>query len=275
MKVSKANLSILLSLFTLSTYAQRSEDSTFKASYKSSNDTSAIITNKVSITKAHKKKWFTPLRNTSYWVGPNAFQIDKGEIRYTNYFIVGNIFDLGMTKNLSLKLGSIITNEIVGIIGLKYSVKATENFRVALNANYGFHLKNDEYVAVINKNVVVTNLVGTWGSESKNFSVGIMWMPFEYYSDVNMPVVQLGGMKRLSRKVALSFDTYLSSVNRYDYYGDISSDYIVGTISYGIKLLYPKSHFDAGLFRGLSTYMAVPFPLGYPYARFTTRLSKK
>lgn len=214
-----------------------------------------------------------PLRNTDYLLSPNGFNLKQGEWRYSNTYLYYNNFGYGITDNFSANVGFIPIVSILTFSG-KISFDATPNLHIAFNGNYISSVSN-----FTNVSAGTLGAVATLGTNSKNISFGATLGTGKGGNFTNRPIIQISGMTRISNKVALTMDNFLTSENRTTYTGSpyyisSNSSVIYGVLTYGIRVLWTRSQFDLGLISTLNGNTNSYTPTGIPYFKFTTSLSK-
>jgi hypothetical protein len=220
-------------------------------------------------------EWNEQLRNTDYLLSPNGFNLKEGEWRYTNTYIYYNAFGVGVTDNLSVNVGFIPIASIFTFNG-KLSFEPSQNFHVAVNGNY-----ITSGSSFTNISAGTLGAVATFGTNSKNFSLGATWGIGNGGIFTNKPIIQLSGISRVSNKVAITMDNFLTTDDRTTYnsngvyYNTTSSKQIVGILTYGIRILWTRSLLDVGLISALNSGSNYYVPFGVPYFKFSTSLSKR
>jgi hypothetical protein len=227
-----------------------------------------------------KNEMFVPLSNTAYLANQSGYNLKQGEIRYTNIYIISNSFHFGLSNNLSANIGFITVSPTVINVGAKYTFKTSEKIRFGLSGTYIFSsgfANNIGFGAI--------GAVGTFGTDTKNISVGATWGTSRGNIFSGRPVFQLSGITRVSRRVALTMDNLLTTTERSSFssvfsptggFTQINTKTVFdGGISYGIRLLYPRTQLDLGMFRPIYDFGTTAFPLGPPYFKLTTALNRK
>ena len=240
-------------------------------SYIQQNDSPAI---------SDKNEMFEPLSNTAYLANQSGFNLERGDIRYTNIYIIANSFNFGLSDNFSANIGFVTTSPTVLNIGAKYTFKTSEKVRFGLSGNYIF---SSEFSNNVGFGLI--GAVGTFGTDTKNISVGATWGASRGNIFSGRPVFQLSGITRVSRRVALTMDNLLTTTERSSYnsvftgtggFTQVTTKTVIdGGMSYGIRLLYPRTQLDLGMFRAIYDFGTVAFPLGIPYFKLTTALNRK
>ena len=222
---------------------------------------------------------FEPLSNTAYLANQSGYNLKQGDIRYTNIYIVANSFNFGLTDNFSASIGFVTISPTILSVGGKYTFKTSDKVRFGLSGTYVFSsgfANNVGFGAI--------GAVGTFGTDTKNISVGATWGTSQGNIFSGRPAFQLSGITRVSRRVALTMDNLITTTERntYNYvssgtggFTQVNSKTVVdGAMSYGIRLLYPRTQLDLGLFRPIYDFGTVAFPLGIPYFKLTTALNR-
>ncbi|MDH4461747.1 MAG: hypothetical protein QE277_10005 [Flectobacillus sp.] len=210
---------------------------------------------------------FTPLLSTDYALGENAFNLQKGEVRYNNTMIALNKFDVGITKNISLS-GTIVIAEGVALIGAKFTTEVVPMLRVGVSGYTGVKSSNNS-----SSSGHIVQGYATYGKPTSNITVGGIWI-----SDDSPSLFQLSGLHRISNKVALSIDNFFfrTTTYTYAYNGPYSQIYTNNTINgltaYGVKILGPRATIDLGMFRTFAEMGTTALPLGIPYIKVVTQI---
>jgi hypothetical protein len=216
-----------------------------------------------------------PLRNTDYFVSVNGFNLKEGEWRYANTYLYYNAFGVGVTDNFSVNVGFIPIASIFTFSG-KVSFETSEKFHIALNGNYITSASSFTRISL-----GTLGAVATFGTNTKNLSLGATWGIGNGGNFTNKPIIQLSGITRVSNKVALTMDNFLTTENRTTYnnngqfYNTSTSNEIIGFLTYGIRILWVRSHLDVGLISILNRGTYYDEPYAVPYFKFSTNLSKR
>jgi hypothetical protein len=210
---------------------------------------------------------FTPLLSTDYALGENAFNLQKGEVRYNNTMLILNKFDVGITKNFSLS-GTIVTAGGAALIGAKFTTELSPMFRVGVSGYAGTNFGSAS-------SGTLAQVFATYGKPTSNITVGGVWV-----SDNSPSLFQLSGLHRISNKVALSIDNFFFRTTAYTYVynGAYSQTYSKNTIdglsAYGLKILWPRTTLDVGMFRTFVDMGTTALPLGIPYIKVVTQIGR-
>lgn len=210
---------------------------------------------------------FTPLLSTDYALGENAFNLQKGEVRYTNTMLVLNKFDVGITRNISLS-GTFVTAGTVALIGAKFTTEVAPMLRVGLSGYAGTNFMSAS-------SGILAQAFATYGKPTSNITVGGVWV-----SDDSPSLFQLSGLHRISNKVALTMDNFFfrTTTYTYAYNGAYTQTYSENTIdglsAYGLKILWPRTTLDVGMFRTFADMGTAALPLGIPYIKVVTQIGR-
>jgi len=210
---------------------------------------------------------FTPLLSTDYALGENAFNLQKGEVRYNNTMLILNKFDVGITKNFSLS-GTIVTAGGAALIGAKFTTELSPMFRVGVSGYAGTNFGSAS-------SGTLAQVFATYGKPTSNITVGGVWV-----SDNSPSLFQVSGLHRISHKVALTIDNFIYGTTTYTYYynGSYSQTYthkaIDGLTMYGLKILWPRTTLDVGMFRTFVDMGTTALPLGIPYIKVVTQIGR-
>ncbi len=210
---------------------------------------------------------FEPLTSTNYTLGDNAFNLKRGEVRYSNTMIVLNKFDVGVTNDISLSCAFVPANG-GALLGAKFTADLSPSLHVGLGTYVARGFESSQ-VATLGEALV------TFGKTSSNLTFGAI-----FATDNKTPFVfQISGMHQISNKVAIATDNFIYGVKStyYQYNGTYSQAYTKqetdGIITYGAKLLWARTTLDLGMFR-LISMGGDALPLGIPYVKVVTRLGK-
>jgi hypothetical protein len=222
---------------------------------------------------------FEPLSNSSYLANQSGFNLKQGDIRYTNIYIVANSFNFGLSDNFSASIGFVTTAPTILTAGAKYTFKTSEKVRFGISGTYIF---SSGFANSIGFGAI--GAVGTFGTDTKNISIGATWGVSQGNIFSGRPAFQISGITRVSRRVALTMDNLLTTTERsnntYIFSGTSgftqtsTKNVVDGAMSYGIRLLYPRTQLDLGLFRPIYDFGTVAFPVGVPYFKLTTALNR-
>lgn len=210
---------------------------------------------------------FTPLISTDYSLGENAFNLKKGEVRYTNTMLVLNKFDVGITKNISIS-GTFVTTGVVALIGAKFTTDLSPMLHVGVSGYAGANL------GASSGGGTLAQVFATYGKPTSNITVGGIWV-----SDNSPSLFQLSALHRISNKVALTTDNFFYGTDTYTYTynGSYSQSYknktIDGLTTYGLKILWKRTTLDVGMFRTFSMGTTA-LPLGVPYIKLVTQIGR-
>jgi hypothetical protein len=216
-----------------------------------------------------------PLRNTDYLLSQNGFNLSEGEWRYTNTYIYYNAFGVGISDNFSVGVGFIPIASIFTFSG-KLSFEPSQKFHVALNGNY---ITSASRLTSISAGTL--GAVATLGTNTKNLSIGASWGIGSGGNFTNKPIIQVSGISRISNKVAITMDNFLTTENRTTYnnngqfFSTSNSNEIVGFLTYGVRILWVRSNLDVGLISILNRGSYYNEPYAFPYFKFSTNLTKR
>lgn len=208
-----------------------------------------------------------PLISTDYSLGENAFNLKKGEVRYTNTMLVLNKVDVGITKNISIS-GTFVTTGGVALIGAKFTTDLSPMLHVGVSGYAGANL------GASSGGGTLAQVFATYGKPTSNITVGGIWV-----SDDSPSLFQLSALHRISNKVDLITDSFFYGVDTYMYTnnGTYTQSYksrtIDGLTMYGLKILWQKTTLDVGMFRTFSMG-AIALPLGIPYIKLVTQIGR-
>ncbi|MGB3777331.1 MAG: hypothetical protein WA960_03160 [Tunicatimonas sp.] len=203
--------------------------------------------------------WPSNAQATRYFIAPNAYGLRKGEAYYQNGLIFFNQASIGITDNFSMGLGMVPLFLFAGAptpvwITPKFSVPVIED---KLNLGGGALIGT-----VIGEDVGAFGLaygVVTVGDRNTNLNLGVGY-GFADGEWGDLPLLHIGGMKRIGRRGYLLSENYLITTG-----GEAA-----GLISIGGRTLWNRFSLDYGAFIpvvGTGSFFAFPWvgfviPLG-------------
>ncbi len=175
---------------------------------------------------------------TRYFLGQSAYTLPAGEGYYQNIMGLVNLASIGITDQLSATAGFELITLVQGspiLFGnLKYGLPLTRKFSMALSASY---LTLVGSVFDDSFNIGSLNLLGTYGTKENNLTIGAGYgLASGGISD--SPVITIGGMMRVSKKIGLVTENYLLT-------GESS-----GITSFGFRFIGKKKTIDLMIFEG-------------------------
>lgn len=198
------------------------------------------------------KYWPENPQSSRHFFAPSGYGLRKGEGYYQNLGILFNQVSYGFTENLTVGAG-IVPLFLFG--GGQYTP-------AWITPKLSFPYRNDEgsfgvgtiLGGVIGQGEFVGILYGvnTFGTREKQLTLGV---GYAYSSGgfANVPVFNLGGMKRVARKWVLVTENYLV----------VQDDFFIGFLSGGARFMTRKLAIDFGLFAPITSgqdfFFALPW----------------
>lgn len=203
--------------------------------------------------------WFENPNATRYLFAPSAYSLRKGEAYYQNTYLVLNSFNYGITDRFTIGAGfellSTFSGEPIFFITPKYTFPISEKWNAGVGVLYANAAIEDFSGLGIGYGIV------TYGNRDNNVTLGV---GFGYVDDAvsGEPVVNLSGMKRIGRKVALVSENWF--VPAEDYYG---------VYSYGLRFMGERITVDFAFLNNPDIASEVIF-IGVPYVDFVIKFGK-
>lgn len=200
---------------------------------------------------------------TKYFFTQSAINLQKGEGYYQNTYVFLNSVNYGFTNYFSIGAGV----EILSTIGSISSNEFSPTWYIA--PKLGFKVSDQLYLG---GGVTFANIGGffdnskiglgyglaTFGSMEHNFSIGLANV-FSIDDHGNNTLITLAGMTRISERLALVTENYISTSN------DIGST----LLSYGLRFIASKTSVDVGFINNRDIVKS--FFLGVPYVDFNIK----
>src|SRR5690606_10242307 len=144
--------------------------------------------------------WFENPNATRYLFSPSAFSLKKGEAYYQNTYLLLNSINIGVTDNITIGGGFELISTFSGTPAFYITPKATFEVNDKWRAGGGLL-----YVNAIGLDEGFSGLgigygIVTYGNTDDNVTMG---MGYGFVDDEfsKRPVLNLSGMKRISRRV--------------------------------------------------------------------------
>ncbi len=161
--------------------------------------------------------------DTRYFIAPSAIPLEKGKGIYSNFFLIGNAVNYGISDNISIGVATELVNTLVSFYPL-WSLNAKAGFWVSDNIHLGggFSLTNQSALIETfsgEKNELIAFLpysVITLGHSESSVSLGFSYNvsknfdPFLGFDSFNWdkidqrgPILSISGTQRLSNKASV------------------------------------------------------------------------
>jgi hypothetical protein len=166
---------------------------------------------------------FANPQDTRYFSGRSGIPIKKGTGYYKNVLIISNSVNYGITKNISIG-GGFVGGPLL-FLTPRVGFKVSENVYVG----GGFIIAAD--ISSASSTSTFGFGVFTIGHSETNLSIGV---GYGYYFDEHIVIGMISGTHRVSERIALISDNYVSL----NYYGILGIQ--------GIRILSKNNSFDIG-----------------------------
>ncbi|MBX0334643.1 hypothetical protein K3G39_15485 [Pontibacter sp. HSC-14F20] len=204
--------------------------------------------------------WFENPNATRYLFSPSAFSLKKGEAYYQNTYLLLNSINIGVTDNITIGGGFELISTFSGTPAFYITPKATFEVNDKWRAGGGLL-----YMNVIGLDEGFSGLgigygIVTYGNTDDNVTLG---MGYGFVDDEfsKRPVLNLSGMKRISRRVGLVSENWL-----------VPSDGYYGLISYGVRFMGERLTVDLAFINNGD--IAESILIGVPYVDFVIKFGK-
>lgn len=182
-----------------------------------------------------------------YFISPSSFGPRKGEGQFQVTYLFFLSGSYGITDNISIS-GGISILPGIGLDEQLFYIIPKVSFPITPKIKVGAQLT---YFTIFDENLGLLSLTSTFGEEDKNLTVGLSYGLINGEL-VHLPLLNIAGVIRVSKRLALITDNYIGT-------GDISD---VGGLVYslGIRILSGQSAFDLGLWSvGDENSIVIPY----------------
>jgi hypothetical protein len=205
--------------------------------------------------------WFDNPNATRYFFSPSAFSLKKGEAYYQNTYLLINSFNVGITDRFTLGGGfeiiSTFTGQPIFFITPKYTFPINDKWRAGTGILYVNSTISDSFDGFGAGYGIVT-----YGNLDNNATLGVGYGYVEGEL-AKRPMVNLSGMKRISRKTALVTENWIFPSN---------SAFSGNMFSYGLRFMGERMTVDLGFLNNPD--IAQELFIGVPYVDFVIRFGK-
>ena len=204
--------------------------------------------------------WFRDPNPTRLFFGPTARSLPKGQGDFSSTYLFFLSGAYGVGGNAQIGGGLSIFpfgnfGDNIFFLTAKVGVRAGKNAQFAVGGLVGSVGGFADDLGGSDRSGFGTLYgVGTFGSEDHALTAGV-FMPFAAGDFANYPLLMLGGETRVSRRLKLITENYLSTEG-----GD-------AVVSYGLRIFGEKMSVSLGFLNATSGGV---FP-GYPYVDFVIR----
>jgi len=200
---------------------------------------------------------------TKYFFTQSAINLQKGEGYYQNTYVFLNSLNYGITNYFSIGAGVEILSTIGSISSNAFSPTWYIAPKLGFKISDRFYLGGGVTFANIggffdNSKIGMGYGLATFGSTEHNFSIGLTNV-FSIDDHGNNTLITLAGMTRVSERLALVTENYISPSN------DIGSS----IFSYGIRFIASKTSVDLGFINNKDIVKSLF--LGAPYVDFNIK----
>jgi len=200
---------------------------------------------------------------TKYFFTQSAINLQKGEGYYQNTYVFLNSVNYGITNYFSIGAGVEILSTIGSISSNTFSPTWYIAPKLGFKVSDRFYLGGGVTFANIggffdNAKIGMGYGLATFGSTEHNFSIG-MTNIYDIDNHDNTVLVTLAGMTRVSERLALVTENYISTSN------DIGNS----IFSYGIRFIASKISVDLGFINNKDIVKSLF--LGVPYVDFNIK----
>ncbi|MEA5257246.1 hypothetical protein VB264_05565 [Arcicella aquatica] len=194
------------------------------------------------------------IKPTSYFISSSAYNLAKGENRYTNSIFLINDFAFGLSNKFSVSVSPVILPiPFFGVFfGCAVGGKFTQPIGRKLNIGASFYLGAGSGTT---NTVQMGSAFATYGNPNSNLTMGFS-STFVGNGD-HKNFAQLSGMHRLTKRVALIAESILFTKKETNFYYYGNGNYtttdnttVSAVIFLGAKIFYKKSFLDFGILNG-------------------------
>jgi hypothetical protein len=189
---------------------------------------------------------------TRYLFGPSAFPLKKKEGYYQNIYIIGHVFNVGITDHISIGGGLEIITPFVENELPVFMLMPKVGFRVTEKLYAGGGLM---YAHAFDEDLGIAYGVGTWGTIERNMTLGLGYMAADEMD--NRPIIMLSGTTRVSKRISLVSENWIFLDPGYAFY------------SYGIRIFSEKIAVDIAFINNGDIIEEIP--IGIPYLDFVVK----
>lgn len=210
-----------------------------------------------------KSYWFKNPHATRLLFAPTAIPLKKGEGYYQNIYIVGNMFNYGLTNNFSIGGGFDFITMFANTggnwspmlnVNIKSGFKVSDNFHVGVGGI--FVLLPEEGSAGIGYGLA------TVGSYNSNLTLGAGWGFIDETFEPK-PFIMIGGMARIAEKLWFVSENWFAPVSGDDYYL---------IVSYGVRFAAKRIAVDLAFINSKDIVSVIP--IGFPFVDFVIKFGK-
>jgi len=208
--------------------------------------------------------WFKNPNATRLFFAPTAIPLKRGEGYYQNIYVVGNMFNVGVTDFLSLGCGFDFITMFARRQG-DWSPALSFNTKLGFKVHDLIHVGAGGILAFMPDEFSAGIVYGlsTFGGYNSNITCGLGW-GFVENSFQEKPVFMLGTMARCSEKVWFVSENWIAPL-------DTDNDYYV-VISYGLRFSGRRISVDLGFINSKDIIEALF--IGIPYVDFVVKFGK-
>jgi hypothetical protein len=219
--------------------------------------------------------WFENPNATRYLFGPSAFQLKKGEGYYQNAYLILNMFNVGITNNISIGAGFELFSTFGGgtpifCLTPKIGFPVTEKLNFGAGALYINVLnlsanENESLISLGPSGIGIGYGVGTYGTRENNitFGIGYGWGKNGF---MHKPILTLSFMTRASKRIAFVSENWIIPNEEFD---KVKYNALV---SYGLRFMGEKLTIDFAFINNKNIVKGIF--IGIPYIDFVVKFGK-
>ncbi len=196
--------------------------------------------------------WYRNLQSARYFFAPNGYGLKKGESYYQNIWVFYNQYSVGITDRFSIGVG------MVPLFFFNFAptpIWITPKFSIPLaedRINLGVGALVGYVIGVEGAPFGITFASVTFGPHDKNVSIGLGYA-FAGGNFASAPVINIGGLLRVSRKSYLMTENYFVAVD----------GVVGGFMIFGARSMINRTAIDYGLgfpvAPGMDGFLAMPW----------------
>lgn len=214
------------------------------------------------------RPWFEAPVPSRLLVGPSAIAMRKGEVRYTNTWLLFHAVSAGLTDRLSMSAGVEMTSFLnplsagpIAFGSIKYGAPVADGVHVAAQVlvvstpHFGWFFEERQRLTLGFAGGLVT-----LGDADRQLTAGASWSALSFRWATRSPLITLGGQWRFARRLCFITENRLLP---------IPGERAPYLLSYALRIMGPQTALDLGFFN--NHLVARWFAPGLPFAAFSFR----
>ncbi|MCK4822691.1 hypothetical protein KA005_43410 [bacterium] len=166
----------------------------------------------MSISDSKSRRWFVNPHDTRHFFAPTARSLQKGEGYFQDVYLLLGFVNYGITDNILIG-GGISVIPGIGIDEQLLFLNPKVGFQITDNLNLGGGLFYASFPGDNKRQRGgIAYGIGTYGNRENNVTLGLGYGVYNEES-FKAPMAMLGGMYRISRRVALVTENWFSTIN--------------------------------------------------------------